>query len=469
MTKNKELAKNTFILFIGVFFTKIIQYLLLPLYTGYLSTSEYGTIDLFNTIVTLLIPIIGLQIEQGVFRFLIDNRKNNDNKKDIISSSFAFVIISIILSFILSIIILHFINNNYKWLVILNLYVTYFSSYLLQISRGLGDNKTYSIAGFIIAFITIISNILFLVGLGLKIDGMMYGTAIGYLFGILFVFIKIKLYLYLSIKNVKIDKIKSMLKYSISMIPNSLSWWVFSSSDRFIITAFLGVSATGLLSIAYKFSNIGIIIYNVFNLSLTESISLHLKDDDIVIYFNSINNRICNLFTSIGILLISFMPLIFTLLVNDSYNGGYNLIPIAIIATLFQVYSSNLGVIYIAEKNTKSVAVTSIVASIVNIVTDLLLVQYIGIFAAVVSTVISYLVLFIYRYVDICNKYFKLKYDNKFFVNLLIVFIIIVPIFYINNAILFVFSMIFAVIISFIFNKEYLIYLYDRFIKKSHN
>ena len=88
MSKGKELAKNTIILFIGVFFTKIIQYFLLPVYTGYLTTEEYGTVDLFNTIISLLIPIIGLQIEQGVFRYLISNRKNRDRQKEYISSSF---------------------------------------------------------------------------------------------------------------------------------------------------------------------------------------------------------------------------------------------------------------------------------------------------------------------------------------------------------------------------------------------
>ena len=74
MSKGKELAKNTIILFIGVFFTKIIQYFLLPVYTGYLTTEEYGTVDLFNTIISLLIPIIGLQIEQVIEKIEIDKR-----------------------------------------------------------------------------------------------------------------------------------------------------------------------------------------------------------------------------------------------------------------------------------------------------------------------------------------------------------------------------------------------------------
>lgn len=48
--------------------------LLLPLYTGILSTEEYGIVDLLNTLVSLLLPIVTFQVEQAVFRELIEVR-----------------------------------------------------------------------------------------------------------------------------------------------------------------------------------------------------------------------------------------------------------------------------------------------------------------------------------------------------------------------------------------------------------
>ena len=462
MSKSKELAKNTIILFIGTFFTKVAQYFLLPVYTGYLTTKEYGTVDLFTTIISLLIPIIGFQIEQGVFRYLISKRDDSKSQKELISSSFAFLLLSSLISFVIILIILPFIKNDYKWLVVLNLYFTYFSSYLMQVSRGLGNNKVYSISGFITSVSTILFNIFFLVGIGLRIDGMLYGTAIGYFIGIIYLFFRLRIIKYLSIKFVSKESLKLMLGYSLPMIPNSLSWWVFSSSDRFIITAFVGLSATGLLSVAYKFSNIGIIVYNVFNLSITESISLHIKDNDIEDYYNNIFRKIGIVFTSLGALIIAFMPMMFNLLVNKSYIDGYGLIPIAIIATIFQVLSGNLGIIYVAKSNTKSIAITSIIAAVVNIVTDLALVKFIGVYAAVISTVISYLVLFIYRYIDVNKRNMKVKLDKALILNLLITIFVVGSLYYINNIYIMALNMLIALLTSIIFNKDNIIYIFKK-------
>ena len=433
MGKIKELTKNTIILLVGTFFTKILQYFLLPIYTGYLTTTEYGYIDLFYTIISLLIPIIGLQIEQGVFRYLINNRNNIHEKEKYISSSFFFLMIASFVSFIVLFVVLLFINNNYKWIILANLYLSLFSGYLMQISRGLGDNKTFSISGVITSFFTIIFNIFFLVSIHLKIDGMLYGSLIGYIIGNLYLLAKLKIIKYLSIKHIDKNALRTMMSYSLPMIPNSISWWIFSSSDRFVISYFISVSATGLLSIAYKFSNIGVIIYNVFNMSLTESVSLYIDEEDVEDYFNKVFNSIGQLFFVVGTLIIIGMPCAFKLLINSNFADAYHLIPIAIVATEFQVLSGMLGTIYVAKNNTKSIAITSIISALTNIVIDILLVNFIGIYAAVISTLLSYLILFIYRIKEVNKKYFKIIIKKELYQSFIIINLCSFMFYYINS------------------------------------
>ena len=96
MSREKNLAKNTFIITVGKISTQFITFFLLPLYTGILSTEEYGTIDLVNTLVILMTPIITFQVEQGTFRMLVDARNNFFQQKEIITSSIISTIISII-------------------------------------------------------------------------------------------------------------------------------------------------------------------------------------------------------------------------------------------------------------------------------------------------------------------------------------------------------------------------------------
>ena len=79
MNREKSLVKNTIIITIGRICTQLITFFLLPVYTALLSTEEYGTVDLLNTLVSLGLPIVTFQIEQALFRNLIDNR-NNDKK-----------------------------------------------------------------------------------------------------------------------------------------------------------------------------------------------------------------------------------------------------------------------------------------------------------------------------------------------------------------------------------------------------
>ena len=106
MSREKNLAKNTIIITIGKICTQLITFFLLPLYTGILSTEEYGAVDLLNTLVSLLLPIVTFQVEQAVFRELIEVRGKNDKESRIISSAVITVISTQILLNILCIEIL---------------------------------------------------------------------------------------------------------------------------------------------------------------------------------------------------------------------------------------------------------------------------------------------------------------------------------------------------------------------------
>ena len=118
MNQKKQLMKNTIIISIGKFSTKIVSFLLLPLYTAILLPAEKGQVDLLNRISLFLIPVITLQMDEALFRFLID-AKTSDDKKNIFSQ---LVIFSLISSFTWSILIFIFgniLNYPYKYYKIL--------------------------------------------------------------------------------------------------------------------------------------------------------------------------------------------------------------------------------------------------------------------------------------------------------------------------------------------------------------
>lgn len=466
MSREKNLAKNTIIITIGKICTQLITFFLLPLYTGILSTEEYGTVDLLNTLVSLLLPIVTFQVEQAVFRELIEVRGKKDKESRIISSAVITVIFQCIVYLIIFALISPFINNHYKFFLATNVVANIFLSLLLQIARGFGDNKKYAFASFISALSTIVFNVLFLVVIKLGANGMLLGTMLGQIVATIYLFISLKLYKYLKVKDYKKEVIKSLWKYSLPLIPNAISWWVFNASDRVIASTFLGVDQNGILAASLKFSAVFITFYNIFNMSWTESISIAIKDDDVSDYFNRMFNIVLRLFTAMSVGMIACMPFVFPIMINEKFSAGYGLVPISIVGSLFNVIVGLISVIYVAEKNTKAIASTSIVSAVINIIVHLVLIKFIGLYAAVISTFVAFFVMSIYRLMDASKRYFKIKIDMKFIIQSLIALIFVFVSYYINNIYLNVFVVLFAVLFAIYINKDSFDIIFKLFTKK---
>lgn len=466
MNREKNLAKNTIIITIGKICTQLITFFLLPLYTGILSTEEYGAVDLLNTLVSLLLPIVTFQVEQAVFRELIEVRGKKNKESKIITSAIITVIFQCIIYLIIFALVSPFVNNNYKFFLATNVVANIFLSLLLQIARGFGDNKKYAIASFISALSTIIFNVLFLVVIKLGANGMLLGTMLGQIVATIYLFISLKLYKYLKVKDYKKEVIKSLWKYSLPLIPNAISWWIFNASDRVIASAFLGVDQNGILAASLKFSAVFITFYNIFNMSWTESISIAIKDDDVSDYFNKMFNIVLRLFTAMAVGMIACMPFVFPIMINEKFSAGYGLVPISIIGSLFNVVVGLISVIYVAEKNTKAIASTSIVSAVINIIVHLALIKFIGLYAAVISTFVAFFVMSIYRLMDASKRYFKIKIDMKFIIQSLIALIFVFVSYYINNIYLNVFVVLFAVLFAIYINKDSFDIIFKLFTKK---
>lgn len=453
MSREKSLVKNTIIITIGKVCTQMITFFLLPIYTAVLSTEEFGIVDLLNTLVSLCIPLITFQIEQALFRHLIDSRDDNQEIKNIISTTIVTTIIQSILYLILFFVISPFIHNQYKYFLATNVIAAVFSSIMLQISRGLGDNKKYAFASFLAAVTTVILNVVFIVFLKWGAYGMLSASLIGNIICSIYIFIVKRIYKYISIKDYSKKLLKKLWKYSLPLVPNALSWWIFNSSDRIIVSSILGIAQNGILSASYKFSAVYITIYNVFNMTWTESAALHINDKDNNEFFSKIINIVLKLFSAICLGIIAFMPFVFPLMINEKFGDAYYQIPILMLASLFNVLVGLLSVIYIAKKDTKAVARTSILAAIINLVVNLGLINFIGLYSASISTLVAYLAMSIYRLRDV-RKYIIVKLEKTFVIITLIMIIILFSIYYINNIYLNIIGILVTIIYAWYINKN---------------
>ena len=455
MSKKTALMKNTIIIFCGKVCTQLISFFLLPLYTGYLATKDYGIVDLITTYVTLLVPIITLELEMSIFRYLVDSRNNNGKTKKLMSNNFFILLLALSIFIFFYVIVTSFWNINFRWLILIDIVICTLSGNFLQISRGIGRTLDYSISCLITGAFTIVSNIFLIAVLRLGAMGMIISMALANGLGALYLFVRLKLYKLIDFKLVDKKLIKEMYHYSIPLVPNGVSWWIVNVSDRTIISWFLGAAMNGLYAVSNKFPTILSSLLGIFNLSWSESAALHINSADRDLFFSDISNTVTKLFTSIGVLMIAGLPFVFPLLINSKYNAAFDQIPILILGAVFNVVICLYSAIYIAKKMTKEVAVVSILGAVINIVINVLFIKHIGLYAASISTAISYFVIMIYRHIDL-KKYIKIRYEKGLVIKTVIIFCFSIFLYYQKNMILNIINLIVVVIYAFLMNKDFL-------------
>lgn len=451
-SKSHDLAKNTLILLIGKISTQFVSFLMIPLYTTYLIPSEYGIFDLLYTYVSLLIPIFNLQLENGMFRFLLDVRNEYSKKVKIFSTVLSASLFQIILLFIIYFFLGRYISIEYKNFVIILVAIGIIYNLLMEFTRGIGESIKYAFTSFLVTFLNILFNIIFIVYFNTGVVGMFYSSVISQLFGIAYLIVSNKVWKYIVLE---IDRklLSDILKYSIPLVPNTLSWWVLGASDRTIITRILGIAYNGIYSIANKFSAVLSMLYNVFNMSITESISIHINDKDRDVFLEEIINQTFRLFVSLGFLIISVLPFVFSYIVDSSYINAYNQIPILILAVLMQIVGSLYSVIYVALKKSKEIAKTSIYAAILNILFHLLLIKHISLYAASISTLLSFFFMAVYRYFHV-RKFVNVSLSRFSIFMLILHGLLVIPAYYYNNLIIRIFALGFCIVFSIIVNKN---------------
>lgn len=460
MNREKEFAKNTIILAIGSFLPKLVSFITIPILTAYLSKEEYGYYDLLTTLVSLLIPMLTLQIQSAAFRFLIDCRDDKEETKKIITSLIFFIMLVISVAIVFFIIVSK-LSGIERTLIALYFCIDIIYVVINQIVRGLSYNKIYSIGAIIVSFIDCICVVVTVFFFGKGLLGVLFSTCIAKSLAIMFESKITKINAYIDIKYLSIKRVKEMISYSWPMIPNNLSNWVLKLSDRFIITAVLGVEANAIYAVANKVPSLLLVGQSVMIAAWQENAAISLKDNDVEIYYSNMFDKISKLVWSITALIIGYTPILFKLLIKGDYDEAYIQMPILILGMFFACMSSFQGGIYIAHKRTVNVGITTIIAAMINLIVNLKLIDKIGIMAGSISTLVAYVFLYVYRIVDM-RKFQKMHYNVKEQIILICVVVIMLIACAKRVFVVDIINMLVGTILGIIVNKDIILNIYRK-------
>lgn len=410
MEENERLIKNTFLLSIGGLTPKVIGLITLPIATRNLTTGEYGTYDLVLTIAAILIPLLTLQIQQGTFRFLLTAKDENE-RKTYITSTLSYFIFTVVIGIIIGIFGMLIAGIAPAPAICICLMISSEALYIIlgQTIRGMGKNGKYTLS-IIVYSVSYMFLMIFLVAwLRMSLLGVLTAVALGYLFSSFYMICQPEIRHYFHPKYFSKTNLKKILAFSAPIVPSSISLWVVNMSDRLIVTSILGLSANGIYSAANKIPSLYSTAYSIFNMAWTESAVRSYESDDVSTYYSRMFRYLFHFLLGVILILIAATPLMFAILFDTQYDGAYYQIPILYFGVFFSSIVSFYGSIYIAVQQTKHVASSSVVGAIINVIVNLLLIKWIGLYAASISTAISYLCICVYRYFDL-KKMIEIKY-----------------------------------------------------------
>ena len=411
MSRSAELIKNTALLTISKITTQAVAFLLVPLYTFYLSASDYGQVDLILTYIALFAPILSVQLEFAAFRFAIDSRDDANRLSSILSTIFKIVLPITGVAIALLAIVSLFVTIPYLALVCLNIVLSVVSAVLLQFTRGVGDEKHFSIASILIGVVSTLCSFVFVAVMRLPAFSLMISLVLANLVGIgyLLVIIRRKKRIRLLHGETQQSLRSDMLRYAIPLLPNNIAWWVLNVSDRTIISMFIGAAANGMYAIANKFAFVPSILFGIFSMSWSESASIHITSRDRDAFFSKVSDMCLRLYSFATVVYVLVIDIFYSRIVGAEYANAHGLIPILAIGAFFQAILGNYSAIYIAKKKTKEVANSSLAAAVINIVVNLALVGVIGVYASALSTAIAFACMAVIRHIHV-QRYVKVRY-----------------------------------------------------------
>ncbi len=398
MDRYGKLAKNTMLISIGVLTSKLIVFLMVRFYTGYLTPAEYGDADLISQTANLLFPVFSLGITDGVFRYAINS--SSDRNKVFSSGALVILLGSIVMlacTPLLNMLIGDKIDVTAVFLYTVSACI---HSICSQFARGLGNARLFAVQGIVNTFSVVVLNIVFLAVLGLGIDGYVYSIVISDLICAIYITLREKLWRYITFK-VDGHLIKRMLHYSIPLIPTAIFWWITSVSDRYMINWMVDSTANGIYTMACKLPTAIVLLSGAFSDAWQYSAVSEKKDGEADEYKTFFSDSWLSfqgiLFFGCSLVIAIAKPGVRLLTASEEYYSAYAYVPLLCCAMVFSSFATFMGSAFLVYKKSRLSFVTSMVGAVANIILNFLLIPKYEIYGAAVATFASYFIVFVIR------------------------------------------------------------------------
>ena len=395
------LLGNTLVFALGGLAIKAVSLVLMPLYTTALTAGEYGTAELLNSAIEIVLPLLSAGVVEALYRFSIDD----DVPKDELFADSLVVLGGGVVCAGAACALGHVLWNmeHAGSFFVLFCSVCVFKA-TTQLARGLGHVRRFVAYGLINALAMVVSTYLLLVRAHLGVEGYLWSFTIGYLVGGLVAFLGSAEYRLLAPFRFDRDLLRRMLVYSLPLVPNLLSWWLVSVSGRYVVLWGSGVVAAGLFTAASKMPALVNIVASVFQQAWQYSTAREIDSPDRGAFFGSVLRGYSLSTLSTAGLVIALNRPISRVMLQAEFAEGWRYVPLLMLVASFGVISIFFESFYQALKNSGVLMASTALGAGVNVVLGVALVPFMGPWGAGLAGAVAYMLVLVVRARDLRRR-----------------------------------------------------------------
>ena len=400
-----KLFSDTVILAIGTFGSKLLVFLLMPLYTALLSPSQYGTAELIAGTANLIMPFACVGITNGIFRFAAE--KGTD-REGVFSSGMVLLGAGLCGTVLLGAVALCI---GAAWrteilLVVLYVLAADLQAVCAQYVRAVDRTRLFAVQGILNTLVTVGFNILFLMAFDLGVTGYVLSTVVGNLLTTAFLVVSARLWRVFRLSHVSRTAMRELFRFSLPMVPTTICWLITDLSDRYLVSWFCGEAVNGVYSAAYKIPTIVNLVSGIFMQAWQFSAVVQSADGEECSRFYS---QVFRGFLSVifigsgGLILLS--PWLCRLLLNSAYHEAWRYMPTLLCSAALESVVSFLASVYMVRKKSMHSFLTAVAGTGLNLLLNFLFIPRTGTFGgalgAAIATLIGYAAVWVLRMADV--------------------------------------------------------------------
>lgn len=398
-----KLIFNSIIYSFSGILLKCFSFFLLPLYTAYLTTEDYGITSLCTSFITTSSFIVAFSLFSAVMRFYVDLKNDQKKLKRFYGTIVIFIFISALLFGILITIYKNIISkyifpgiHYYPFILISLISLVFYCQQVVYTNILQSQQKAvkFSIINIVFFFITLVLNIFFIVILKKGAVGFLLAMMISYIIYTMYFMIDI-------IKNKQIifcldlKLLKEALKYSIPIIPHNLSTQLAVLVSKILIGDGVSIAGVGIYSIASQFGSIADTIQSYVDQAYGPWLyeKLHDEKDNFQQEIRDISKILMSILGLFFLGISLFSQDYILLFMHSSYaSSWYYISPIVLVFTIKTAYYFYVEILFYYKEASKKLFLATFIGSMINIIFTYFLVPIYGIYGSIVADAFSMII-----------------------------------------------------------------------------